>query len=86
MLLPTIHAFQQAQPCGLINTLLDLASLSHATLGHSMGKAPSGISPVRGGDSPVTCPCDQGKSLLLTVTLPNEQHIKVSESVVDGQE
>ena len=51
-----------------------------------MGKAPSGISPVRGGDSPVTCPCDQGKSLLLTVTLPNEQHIKVSESVVDGQE
>ena len=51
------------------------------TLGHSKAKARSGISPVPAGDSLVICPCDQ-EILSLTVLLPNEQHIKVSEAVV----
>jgi hypothetical protein len=47
-----------------------------------MDKAQSGISRVQAGDFQATCPCDQGKRVSLTVTLPNEQLIEESEALV----
>jgi hypothetical protein len=50
--------------------------------GHSKDKAPCGTSrePVR--DCLEICPCAPEKTLLLTVTLPNEERIEVPQAIV----
>jgi len=57
-------------------------ALSHATGVYSRDKAPCGIPRVPPGDSPTIYPCDQGTRVHLTVTLPHDQRIEVSEAVV----